>query len=194
MRKRAILVLAILVKAALGNSAVLADASGSSKGVYGSWYGGVGISFMSISSDETIYADGTEGAGIYLLGGYRFNSLFSLEVFYTGSLDNNMVSNVFGVGPRFTFLNLRETMVAPWLAVYLSGVSLEWKDDNVSTDSLSFSGSGGVDVKIGDSTFIEIALRYYPFSDDFKQGSTTFDEDVDTDIYEIGVSCIFHGW
>ena len=191
MKKYVIVFLAISAILVSGYSPAIADDEAM---IYGSWYGGGGISFISISSDEEIYADGTEAAGFQVLGGYKFNKKLSLEVYYTGIVNSNMIGSILAFGPRLYILDLEENMVVPWLGAYLAAVSLESEEDNLSIDSLSPSVAGGIDLKIGPNSFIEIGVRYYSFSDDFKQGSITLDKDVDTEIFEVAISYVFHEW
>jgi len=194
MKRYVVFFLAAFLIIGLGQTAAMGDGNEGLLGVYGTWYIGGGLSFISIISDEKIYTNGTEQGGFHIVGGYQFNDLLALEAIFAGSTDSNMIAEIYGVGPRFYLSNLRKDLIVPWLAAYLTWVSLEWEEENVSMSSLSFCGSGGVDLRIGGNSFIEMALRYYSFTDDLERGSIGIDEDVGTEVLEIAVSYLIHFW
>lgn len=158
------------------------------------WYGGGGVVFGSIDSEETTFADGTEGSSFILNGGLRFNPLLSMDLVLSGQLTSDLFYSILSLGPRIDFMDLKEKKVAPWAALYLSHHSLDWEDTGLGMDGLGISAAVGLDLAIRPNGIIQWAVRHHEFEADLKAGGVTLGRDLESTTTEVSVSYIFHYW
>ena len=98
--------------------------------------------------------------------------------------------------PRLDLVKMSDSTVIPWVAAHISHVSLEQELDTqtVSLSALSWAATGGVDLRVGDKGFIQIAYRRYPFTSDLKVGSATPERDLKSTLRVMSVTYVAHTW
>ncbi|UCF30942.1 MAG: hypothetical protein JSV26_00460 [bacterium] len=158
------------------------------------WYLGGGLEFGSVTSDERTLADGTEGSGLVINGGLRFNRRLSMDCVFSGFVTSDLTYGILGLGPRLDFVDLKAKKLTPWASIYLSHHSLEWEGLDAGMEGLGFSAAGGFDLIVGPRGVIQWALRYHPFPGDLKIDGTTLVLDLETATTEVTVSYVYHFW
>jgi opacity protein-like surface antigen len=193
--KRTMIILAVTVSLILTAGTVRADTEQEIRD-YGTYLVGVGVSLGSVVSDDKVYFDGTDGSGFNLMVGHRFNDRLTLEVSFSGLTVSDKQFEILSVGPRLDLLRITDNTFIPWVAAHVSHISLEQElgTQTVSLSCLSLSATGGIDLRVGDKGFIQIAYRRYPFTSDLKVGSTTPARDLKSTLRVLSVTYVAHMW
>jgi hypothetical protein len=163
---------------------------------YGTYLVGVGVSLGSVASDDEVYFDGTSGSGFNLMIGHRFNDRLTLEVTFSGLAVSDKLYEILSVGPRLDLVRITDNTFIPWVAAHISHISLEQElgTQTASLSGLSLSATGGIDLRVGDKGFIQIAYRRYPFTSDLKVGSATPERDLKSTLRVLSVTYVAHTW